>query len=307
MDYFGIIKRALEITWKHKSLWLFGFLSALFQSGSRVNYQFDSQDVQPEKVRGLERIVENLFTPLVIVILIVVVLFAIALSIIVSFLSQAALIGMVDDVEKRGQTSVNEGFSRGWSNWLSLFGMNLSIWIPFSIFAILLIVLLIGPSVASFILKQVVLGIVLVVIGIFALLILLIPTGIGLSLVEILAQRYRIIQKRGIFESISEGYNLIRSNLGKVFIFWLIMLLVGMAVGIALIPVSLLLLAPVFALLFWNVFLALLLGIPGGLVITFISGLVATFASAAWTEFFLELTPSEVSDIIVASESQDMV
>jgi len=302
MDYFGIIKRAFQVTWKHKSLWLFGFLSALFQGGSRVNYQFDSQDIQPAKVRGLERIVENLFTPLVIVVLIIVILLAIVLSIVVSFLSQAALIGMVDDVEKRGHTSVNEGFSRGWSNWLSLFGINLSIWIPFSIFAILLVILLIGPSVASFIFQQVVLGIVLVIIGILVLLALLIPTGIGLSLIEIIAQRSRVIQKRGIFESVGEGYNLIRSNLGTVFVFWLIMLLVGMAVGVVMIPVTLLLLAPVFALLFWNVFLALLLGIPGGLVITFLSGLVATFVSAAWTEFFLELTPLEVSDIVAADE-----
>lgn len=304
MDYFGIIKRAFEVTWKHKSLWLFGFLSALFQGGSRVNYQFDSQDIQPEKVRGLERIIEHLFTPLVIVILIVVVFLAIVLSIVVSFLSQGALIGMVDDVEKRGHTSVNEGFSCGWSHWLSLFGINLSIWIPFAIFAILLVVLLIGPSIASFVLKQVVLGIVLVVIGILALLILLIPMGIGLSLIEILAQRYRVIQKRGVFESVGEGYDLIRSNLGTIFVFWLIMLLVGMAVGVVMIPISLLLLAPVFALLFWNVFLALLLGIPGGLVITFISGLVATFVSAAWTEFFLELAPSKAIDMAGAGEQK---
>ena len=33
MDYMGILKRAFHVTWNHKVLWLFGFLSALLGSG----------------------------------------------------------------------------------------------------------------------------------------------------------------------------------------------------------------------------------------------------------------------------------
>jgi hypothetical protein len=72
------------------------------------------------------------------------------------------------------------------------------------------------------------------------------------------------------------------------------MLLIGFGLGMALLPVTLLLFAPAIALIFVNVFLGLVLGIPGLLVLIFLGGLIQTFTSAAWTVFFLELKKEKV-------------
>lgn len=292
MDYFKVIKRAAQITWTYKSTWLFGILISFFQGGgSSPNYNVGSSDFDYGKITGDSAgFIEKLLNPIVILAVVIIVLIVAALSIVIGFLARAALIGMVEDVEVEGNTSVNKGFSYGWSNWLPLFGINISIWFPFVICTIIVAFLLLSPAIASFVFEQQVLAVVLLIIGILLLLVLLVPTIIGLSVIELLSQRYRIIGKMGVFGSISEGYRIMRARLGEVFVFWLIMLLIGMALGIVLIPVTLLLLAPALAFAFVNVLLAIAIGLPGIMVLIFFGGLVQAFTSAAWTEFFMELT-----------------
>ncbi len=297
MDYFKVIKRAVKITWSHKSTWLFGILLAVFQgrSGFNSNFNFNSGDFDFETAPGkYPDFIDTLLSPVVLIVVIALILFLVVLSIFVGFLARAALIGMVNDVEKEESTSVNKGFSWGWSHWLSLFGINLAIWIPFTACVLVLVALFLAPGIAGFVFKQIALGIVFLILGILLLLVLIIPTALGFSMIETLAERFRVIEKKRISESISQGYQLLRSNLGTVLLFWLIMLLIGFGLGMALLPVTLLLFAPAIALIFVNVFLGLVLGIPGLLVLIFLGGLIQTFTSAAWTVFFLELKQEKV-------------
>lgn len=290
MDYFKVIKRAAEITWTQKSTWLFGILLAVFQGGSRFNYNFNSSNFNYEgNSGGYNEFIEALLSPLVLVIIVLLVLFLVVVSIFVGFLARAALIGMVKDVEAEGSTSVSKGFRWGWSYWLSLFGINLVIWIPFGFFAMLISVLLLSPAIVSFVLKQIVLGIVLLILAVLLILVLLIPAGLGLSVMEALSERFRVMKGTRVFESIGEGYRMIHENLGTVFIFWLIMLLIGFGLGLVLLPITLLLLAPAIAFLFVNVLIGIALGIPGILILIFVGGVIQTFTSVTWTEFFLEL------------------
>lgn len=294
MDYFRILKRAAEITWAHKSTWLFGFLAALFQGGgTQLNYNINSEDLDPEMLSRLRTIIETGLTPFIIAIAIMVVLVSVAVSIFVGFLARAALIGMVRDVEQVGSTDINKGFRCGWSHWLHLLGINLSIWVPLSVFAVMVAFMLFSPAIIGFMLKQNILAILFLIVAIILLLLLIIPTVMGLSVIELVSERFRVVKKMGVLESISAGYQLIRSNLGAVFVFWLIMLLVGAALGLVLIPLTLLLLAPAIALIFINTLLGLALSIPAALVILFLSGLLQVFTSAAWTEFFLEVNEEE--------------
>ncbi len=149
---------------------------------------------------------EALLSPFVIVIAAILILVLIALSIFVSFLARAALIGMIYDVETEEATSINKGFSWGWSHWLFLFGINLSIWVPFSIFAIILAFLLFSPAIASFVFKQIILGIVFLILAILLLLVVIIPTAIVLTLIGTLSERFRVVQKTRVFESIGKVY-----------------------------------------------------------------------------------------------------
>ena len=45
MDYAEILKKAWNIIWKHKILWLFGLLAgSAIGSGQGLSYRFSSQD-----------------------------------------------------------------------------------------------------------------------------------------------------------------------------------------------------------------------------------------------------------------------
>ena len=293
MDYFKIIKRAAEITWKHKSTWLFGVLTAIFQGRSGFNYNFNSGnnvDFQAFPNR-YQDIVEALLSPLVLIVVALSVLILIVLSIFLGFSARAALIGMVRDVEIDGRTSIGRGFRWGWRNWLALFGLNLAVYIPFTVFAVLVTLLLIAPAITGFAFEKVALGVVLLILGILLLLVLLIPVGLALALLTTLAERFRVIEGLRVFAGIKQGYRAVRKNLGTVLLFWLIMVIVGFALSIIFLPVTLLLLAPAAAFFFLDkLVLTLALGIPGVIIILFLSGLLQVFTSAAWTEFFMELT-----------------
>ncbi len=292
MDYLKIIKRAAEVTWKHKSTWLFGILYAIFQGRGGFNYTFDSSDFGS---RGFpespSEIADALLSPVVIVSAILLVLIMIVFSIFVGFLAKGALIGMIKDVEMDGQTSINRGFRWGWRNWLWLFGINLTIYVPFAGLALVVSLVLLAPAITSFVFEEIVLGIVLLILAVFLILMLFVPTAIALSLVATLSDRFRVIEQLRVFASIEKGYQALRSNLGTVLLFWLIMVLIGIVLGIIFLPIALILLAPAAALLFMDRLLpAIALGAPGTIILIFLSGLIQTFSSAAWTEFFFELT-----------------
>src|SRR6185312_4929506 len=64
-DFGGTLRRAWEITWKHKILWLFGILSAI--AGGRASYNFrgpsfpnDLNPGSPNALPRLERLFPNL-------------------------------------------------------------------------------------------------------------------------------------------------------------------------------------------------------------------------------------------------------
>jgi hypothetical protein len=303
MDYFGVIKRAAEITWKHKATWFFGVLYAIFQGRSGFNYNFNSSDFDYQSFPNrYSRIADALLSPLILVTGVLLILLLIGLSIFLGFLAKAALIGMVKDAETEKQTSISRGFSWGWKNWFALFGINFAIYVPFVSLALLVTVLLLAPAIAGFIFKRVILGVVLLILAVFLLLVLLVPSAVGLSLIAILSERFRVLEELRVFQSIKKGYRAIRTNLGTVLLFWLIMVLIGFGLSVIFLPITLLLLAPAAAFFFVDkVLLTIALGIPGVLILIFLSGIIQAFSSAAWTEFFLELTREEKLDIQSAS------
>lgn len=323
MEYSRILKRALEITWRYRALWLFGALIALFAGGgassSSFNYSFDGRDLGTVPPFQMQPQVDPAAVATAILLL---VLIGIALAVlffvvgtILRYISETALMRMVDDLEETGRKHTwRNGFRLGWSQRsLRLFVIDLIFGIPVAIMFVALFFFALTPLIlwATGDTTAGVLGTVATV-GLFLLVILLaILIALVLSLLRPFFYRMAVLEDRGIFNSIGEGFRLVRRHLGKAVAMWLLLVAIQIAWGIAMIPVVFVVVViglligglPALAVgalvgavtqgaLPW--LLAALVGVPLFLLVTgipllLLGGLIQVYLSTAWTLTFREL------------------
>jgi hypothetical protein len=318
MDHIEVLKRAFKITWRHRALWLFGILLALTGGGGR-GFRFSFPSGGGGDFGTMPEIASVLTTAIAIALILFIIVLIVGF-VIVRYVTQTALIGMVKEIEDTGTTSAKSGFRTGWSrSAFRLFLIDLVIGIPMAIVALLLLafaaspllLLLVDNIVARIIGVMVTVGLVIVVI------ILLVAAGVVISVLTLFFQRQCVLGERGVIDSIRDGYWMVRRNLGEVALMWLLMLGVGIGWAILLIPVTLIVGAFAFAAG----------ALPGGLIylitgseaagfaiggiigvvvlsipLIFVNGLYLAFQSCVWTLTYLEIeagepleaTPSEV-------------
>ncbi len=276
MDQIKILKRAFQISWKYRALWLIGLLLVLAGggvgglsggapgsgggapevSGDGRTWK-DLPDQWPEVWREIGPILVAVGTVVLLVTVFVVVL-GLA-RIVVRYMTRTSLIRMVDQYEETGEElTAGSGLKLGWSRAsFQLFLVSLILKLPIALLMIVLIVPAIALAVVSFIDgsgASIALGVILIL--------LLIPIGmLGAALSIVVgpwiqvAHRACAIEGLGAWESVRSAFGLIRRNLGPTALQWLLLVGLGIAWRIALIPANLLLVG-----------LALLIGgIPGGL------------------------------------------
>ena len=294
MEYTKILKRSWQIAWRHKALWIFGFFLALFSGGGGggggAEVTAGSVDlVQPAWILGI-----------VPVLIIIALLLAVAAIIIVP-ISRAALIGMVGEVEETGDTRTRTGWRIGWSRFLRLLGIGLLIGIPTAIVVIVLIALGASPLLLLLFERVVLTFVAFVLTAILMLLALGVLTigGVALSIMGELAYRQCVLGKKGVFDSIRDGYRLGRRNLRQVGAVWLLLFGIDLATGIVMVPLALAVLAfaavpGIFVYMTTEAATpALVIGLPlvvlGILFLTVLAGIVQVARSATWTLAYLEL------------------
>jgi len=294
MEYSKILKRAAEITWRHKALWLFGFLLALFSGGGGAG-----QGVQ-YRLGPSERLPVAVTVGLVLLVIALVLVF-IVIAVLIGNLSRAALIGMVGEVEETGNTSVRSGWRIGASRMLRLIGIDLAIGIPMVILVIALVIMGLSPLLLTLPQRKelTALGIMLTVLFMLLVIGLLIVAGIALSTVAELAYRQCVLERNGIFDSIRDGFHVWRANLKQVGVIWLLLFGIDLAVGIVAIPLSLAVLAvasgPAVATYAATkavaaaVLTGFLIGLPGFLLLVLLAGIHQAFRSATWTLAYRDL------------------
>ncbi len=338
MDYGRIIKRSLEITWRNKVLWIFGIAATLFGAGgggggsgagnNLFQYSFNKQDMEhwqspsfgpwgqfrPPDVNW--ETVGAIILGLVFLLLAVALVMAI-LGIIVRYTSFGAMIGMVAEVEETERTRFKSGLKTGWSRFLRLFAMDLLIGI--GILIIIGVLILIG-IVAGLLVTGVIaflsesgrspaLGIILGVgLGMGAL-ILFVLILVAVSAITTLVREYAfrdcVLNKKGVFESLGTGFRMLRQRMRESLLMWLLMVGINLALGIVLVPFTLLgvvaMVGPAFAI--WGITesapAAILSAIPFALVFILVSivlgGVYLTFQSTVWTLTFRELRSRELA------------
>jgi hypothetical protein len=186
------------------------------------------------------------------------------------YMSETALIKMVDDQEQTGeQRKGREGFRMGWSrtSW-RLFLIDLVIDIPTAIVFLILFALVFAPLLLwGFGIAEIGWLSVAFTSGLFFLFIFLaIIASQAIGLVKQFARRVCALEDAGVFDSIRRGFKLLRKQLKEAGLMWLI--LVGVNIGYPIV-------VGIFAILL----LAIAAVIGGG--IGLLSGLTANALGAA--------------------------
>jgi hypothetical protein len=306
MDYGRVLKRAWEITWRWKILWILGFLAALGSGGGggsssgSSSYSGSSDEwgrwfghtyTGPDFTAGIIALVVGLGCLALII--------GIAIWV-VSVISRGGLIAGVQQVEEEGQTSFGQAWRAGARRFWSLFGISFLTAIPIIILVVAGIVALIlwivpvasttDPSdaaVAMGILAPILCG------GIFCC--GLVIVSVILQQIRLYAERAAVLEELGWIEAFVRGWNVLKANLGATIVFWVIFFVIGIvlfiAVGIVLVGV-----AVPFVAIGANIDPGPWLLVPicgGGLIAiivgSLISAIVTTFTSATWTLAYREM------------------
>ena len=272
MDHAKVLKRAWEILWRYRVLWVFGVIVVLCAAGSSPNPNFDFggggdgyegpnappwggewrwegepfAEVMPQ-ILGAWATVAAVILAIIVALCCLAVILTVA-KVIFLYVGETALIRMVDHYEETGEKrGVRQGFRLGWSRTaLRLFVIDLLTRIPG--FVTLFVLLLLGAGIfALMILVQD--GVVLKVIGAvaaiglaFLVILATVVLSLAISLVRPLIFRVCALEERGVIDSFRVGFNFIKTHLGDTVVMWLIM--IGLEIGwiLAMFPVVLLLL-----------------------------------------------------------------
>ena len=284
MDYGGLVKRALDIMWKFKYLWIFGFFLE-FGSGGGGGGPMPDKLKEPigDFFGGIPLM--SIIIPLILIGLVVFLLF-----LILYIISQGGLIHCVSRIESGENPTLRDGWNAGVKNFWRILGIAIIVLIFF--FAVAVVTL--GPFVVLLIVYKI-LGLLsaVVLIPLFMVLLTII------ILISLYAYRVCIIEGKGVFDSIAGAWDMLKSNLGKTLIVTLISIASTIAYGIGFLIVGLFLALPFVVLGAINLFLGIVLGVLVGLIyIAVASGAWGTYIDSLWTLAFLEMKKLKAAEVI---------
>ncbi len=286
MDYGKIIRDSFAVSWRHKSLWILGIFAGF---GGGFNTQFDKRDIQALQGGPMSNPfgsmgetpaeVWHAFAPYLIGIAIFG-LFFIAMHCIAT----PGLIDAVNRITRGGKYSLTESFSSGFDFFWRTLGMMILFGFAVVVTIVALVVILAVSFKAS------------TFLGVITLLFAL-PLGLVLlyaaATINSLALRAMVARNVSIGDAVAEGYSLLRTHLGKTIVMFLIIFGLAIALGIATLIVSALIMAPIglfaygMGLAVWQAFLvAIILSLP---VTIPIGGYLGTFYSSVYTMFYFAL------------------
>jgi len=329
MDHFKVLKRAWDVTWRYRALWIFGIILALTtasggSSGGGGNTAgmgngngngfppggFPKPEIPPQVV-GILIALGLAFVGIMFLLIIV--------STVARYIAETSLIYMVDNYEETGEKyTVGQGFRLGWSptTW-RLFLIDLITGLPIAILFGALFALSFTPLLL-WITQDTTAGIIgtVAAIGLFFMTIFLaIIIGALLSFLRRFFWRACALENLGVMDALRQGTRMAITHLKDAGIMLLIMVGVQIAWGIAMLIFTLVLLVlamllgglpavitgGIVSLIFEGSFpwiLGALVTIPVilSLVIIpgiFLNGIWEVFKSSTWTLTYRELRAME--------------
>lgn len=308
MEYGELIKSAFEISLRNRYLWFFGF----FAGGSFSNFggvpnvpggggNFDPEPGGSDFSSALALqpgpgAFDNV--ALLAALAIVGVLVALAFAFL-TLVSQGALTQSVAALDRGEHRRFGSTFRAGLSTFWRVLGYYVLLFLISLGFLLVIALPLVLLSVATFLATEspgARIGVV--VLAALVGVLLLIAVFVPLSIVGQFALRGLVVGREGVAGSFGAGYRLLRRNLGRSLLVWLISVGLALGIGIALLiltlVVGLILLLPTIALgLAGYSTAAVATGAVAALILVPLlvvaSGAVGTFSHSYWTLAYLRL------------------
>ncbi|MCB8966682.1 MAG: hypothetical protein H6660_07270 [Ardenticatenaceae bacterium] len=252
MDYSKLMSRSWEIVWNNKFLFVLGFLAALGSGGSggRANSNFRGSsssdfDLPPGTVDNLQTFWAH-FGALIIALICLFVVLGVILWL-VRLVAQAGLISSVARIDAGEKVTFGEAFAAGTAKLGRMAGLNLLLYGPFTLLALLsagILMVMAGTAVYEEVARGGNAEGIFASLGIFTacligLACLTLPLLLVVNIVYPFAQRGAVLGELSVMDSIRHGWQVVRANTGEVIVIVLLFLVVGFVFGIVSIAVIL--------------------------------------------------------------------
>jgi hypothetical protein len=238
-------------------MWVLGFLAALGSgagsggSGSNSGYTADGSEFDqlpfetiPEISQNMEAVVAAMAAAGAIIAVLLCVLFIIGIVLwLVRLTAQAGMIDAAYRLDAGEQATFGEAISAGWHKLPRMVGINLVFFGIFFLFGIVFLIVMlmmglgVGASAAGAAFNEADVGALIGGLGmgiaalICCLMCVFLLVGIVVAVLYPFAQRAAVLEDKGVFASISRGWQVIKENLSEVIILVLLFLLLGFLVG----------------------------------------------------------------------------
>ena len=301
MDFGSIIKRAWQIAWNFKTLWVLGLFAGTtgggWSSGPSAQWNISGEELPANWSWQLGDGSYYLQQWVWIVLGVVLVLFVIAMVFLVlSLAAQGGLVQQVNEVEEGRSVSLGRGWSVGFHYWGRIALMGLLLLLP-----LFVLIMLIGAAVAASIVIPLTTNSSWAgsIVGLAGLLVILVPAslvlGFLLTNLYTLALRFVVIEDRSATNAIAAAWGAIRHRFKDVFLMWLITFGLGIAFAVAIIvPVGFFGVGIGLSVVLGAWPVAVVVGLALFLLLVVIAAAYNTFTSALWTVFFRRITGREV-------------
>ena len=305
MDFGYVLRRAWEIIWKFKVLWIFGILAGCGQAGgsggSNSGYQFSGDDSQ--FTRQIETFFNQLDPSIITLLVILAIIIVLVLIVLAILLGTVGRVGLIRGVVKAEEGAQRLTFGELWRESLPyfwrVFGLNLLV----GVIMIVTFLVLLFPGI---LLTAATMG--MFVLCLIPLICLLLPIMWAVMVVVEQANIALVVENLGIVDAIKRGWQVVRENVGSMIVMWLILVLGvglvgGMIIGLPLIVVAAPLVVGYASGTYdairsgWITFgVLLLIYLP---ILLVLSGILKSYVASAWTLTFLRLTakPSQLLPI----------
>src|SRR5258706_5813951 len=218
-----VVKRAWQIIWKHKVLWIFGILascsrsSGSFNSSSRWSSNNGTTPNLPPQVMQWFQWIQNHLVPFI---AITVAVFCV-IWIVSIFLSTIGKIGLIRGVAQAegGAEKLIFGqlFSESMPYFWRMFGLSLILAIPLLIVFVILFAGLIAFAIsASGGNHNSAVGLVAMVLILIGCVCLLIPVMFVLGMIFNQEERAILLDELGVMPGVSRGWDILLANLGAI-------------------------------------------------------------------------------------------
>jgi hypothetical protein len=311
MDLGYVIRRAWQITWQHKALWLFGFLVGLELAmvGARlgvsgIQWERAVQELPPDVQRPTVDFLDSSYVGVAAAAFAVVgFLISVGLALL-GALGRTALVNQVRSAEDYDVVILKGGWRAGKRHLWRVFFIRLLLGLPVAVVTLTSVL----PIVATRLLTAGHERLEVVLVGVLAIqflslacfapaLCLVALLSIPLGVLRRLSVRACVLEGLGVRGSITRAWVMLREYVGALALTWLALTGIGIGVilliGLPLVLLVVSLLTVVWLILFisplLSVALVLVIGLLTWLVVTAAGGVVETFFSAAWTLAYREL------------------